>query len=290
MSDLEEMNYITHPHTSAGRVPTDKGYRFYVDSLNKLSRLSRGEYQSLSDAVSIAKEAPEGLQRAGKVLGAISKYLTVVRMPQIDDAIIERIELVHLSSQKILVVIQLDSDIVSTVTLEADFEIEKPDLDNTSVLLNERIAGRTLSFVKKHFNDIVGNADTEMPLIRIFTESVEKIFMASVGEQEIVTAGVSDMLTHPEFEDVSKIRGVIELVENRDAIVHLIDQSEISDGKPSVIIGSESGNTELEDYSVVMSRYRLSNGSGAIGLIGPKRMDYSRMLSIMKAVTDLIEK
>jgi len=291
MSDLEELDYITHPHTSAGRVPTDKGYRFYVDTLQQVSRLPKRDYEMLSKAVSSSKGQNESLKEASRALGMISRSLAVVRMPQLQDSIIEKIEIIPLSSSKILVVLQMQSDIISTVTLEADYSIDRRDLDQVNTFLNERTAGHTISYVKENFLQMISDYPSDMPLIRIFTDSVDKIFKGgNVNDgQQLLTAGFKDLLTNPEFEDISRVRGVIELLEDSDTIVHLIDaQEDHGDKTPNVIIGSETGSSDLRDYSIVMSRYRLSSGSGSIGLIGPKRMDYSRMLSIIKAITDLI--
>lgn len=290
MSDLEEMEYITHPHTSAGRIPTDKGYRFYVDTLRRISKLPKTEYAELSKAVAQHQGEDQALQEASKVLGAISKHLAVVRMPQLEEAIIERIEILRLSSTKILVVLQMKSDLVNTVTLEADYSVPEKELREINSFINERISGHSISYVKANFSGMMEDFGSGHPLVRIFTDSVDSIFRAGAGSgTPIYTAGFKELLNQPEFADVSRIKGVIELMEDSDTIVHLIDGSEINEsGDPSVLIGRETGKEDLQDYSIVMSRYKLDAGSGAIGLIGPKRMDYARMLSIIKAVSDLL--
>ncbi|MBI5326543.1 MAG: heat-inducible transcription repressor HrcA [Ignavibacteriae bacterium] len=287
MSDLEDMDYISHPHTSAGRIPTDKGYRFYVDSLMNIEKLSGRDILTLKKNLS-AGSSDTVLKDASKLLGMISRYLGIVEIPHLTELIVLKIELIALSTNKILVVLALDSNIVRTVTLESELHIELKHLDEITVYINERISGRTLKYIRDNFFEMVsdiGHIDT--PLIRLFIGSIDKIFESQSTTERIHIAGTQNLLKNPEFEDLDKVRGVIELVENEEIIVHLLDKYEDTNGI-KVLIGNEIHTEPLKDYSMIVTNYKIGSASGAIGLIGPKRMNYSKMISLVKYVSELI--
>jgi len=290
MSDLEDMEYISHPHTSAGRVPTDKGYRFYVNSLMKSESLSENELNTVIENLSFANNETI-LKDASKILGLLSRYLGIVEIPHLSDLIVHRIELLSLSSTRILVVVALDSNIVRTVTLEAEFEIERKHLESISMFINERITGKPLRYIRDNFEDILNDfASSESPLIRLFVDSIDKLFELQKTTDKIHLAGTQNLLKYPEFEDLERVKGVIELIENEDIIIHIMDQREISEAEATILIGREMHNELLEDYSLVFSNYQIGSASGSIGLIGPKRMNYSKMASLVHSVTEIISK
>ena len=125
MADLEELNYINHPHTSAGRVPTDKGYRFYVDSMKSIENLTTSEINEVNKLGKINELSDQVLKEASKLLGSLSNYLSIVSIPKLINLVVRKIELIALSSNRLLIVLELESNIVRTVTLESDFEIYK---------------------------------------------------------------------------------------------------------------------------------------------------------------------
>jgi heat-inducible transcriptional repressor len=288
MSDLEEMNFISHPHTSAGRIPTDKGYRYYVDSLMKIETLSELEIKAVQE--NITGGAPDAVLRdASRVLGLLSRYLGVVEIPHLIDLSVQKLELISLSSTRLLVVLALDSNIVRTLTLEAEFEIDRLHLEQISQLLNDKITGKPIRFLKENFNELI--ADSELihtPLVRLFIESVDKIF--EHDKERIHIAGTPSLLEHPEFDDLKKVRGIIELIENEDIIVHIMDKAEASEAAMNILIGTEFQNELLEDYSMVASKFHIGSAVGAIGLIGPKRMNYSKIISLVGYVAELLSK
>ncbi len=141
MADLEEFEYINHPHTSAGRIPTDKGYRFYVDNISELAELTDQEVRAVKNSLS-SGTSDKVLKDASKVLGLLSKYLGVVQIPHLLGLIVHRIELISVSSNRLLVVIALDSNIVRTVTLEAGFEFDRKYIEEISSYINEKVSGK----------------------------------------------------------------------------------------------------------------------------------------------------
>ncbi len=287
MADLEDMEFISHPHTSAGRIPTDKGYRFYVDSLMNIEKLSSREILTLKRKLMPAV-SENLLKDASHLLGLLSRYLGIVELPHITNLLVLKIELIQLSSNRILVVIALDSNVVRTVTLEADFQIDTKNLDEITGYINDKISGKPLKFIRDNFFEMIGGNDLlETPLIRLFIGSINKIFETGRTDERLHIAGTQHLLKNPEYENLERVKGVIELVENEEVIVHLLDKYEDSDGV-NILIGREMQTELFDDYSMIVTKYRIGSAAGAIGLIGPKRMNYSKMISLVQYVSELI--
>ncbi|MCO6465536.1 MAG: heat-inducible transcription repressor HrcA [Bradyrhizobiaceae bacterium] len=284
MADLESWGYISHPHTSAGRTPTDLGYRVYVDSLMQLESLSRSENKIVGDLALRPRETL--LRDTSKILGSLSKAIAVVRVPRFTDIIVTKIELFQLSSERILVVIALASDIVHTITLETTSPIDLSSLDQISSLINERLSGKPLRQIGEIFADMHESSTSDRSVLRLFVEHAERL-SSSDELADIHVSGAQQLLAHPEFESPERLRSVIELLENEDIIIHVVDAMPESTGV-SVRIGNELRNEQLADYSMVSTTYRVGSASGSISLIGPKRMNYSRIMSLVQTVGDVL--
>ena len=283
MADLEEMGYIGHPHTSAGRMPTDKGYRYYVNSMSGES-LSEEERKAIQNNLR-AEPRETILRSASKILGSLSHCLGIVEIPQLSDAVVEKIELIPLSSTRLLVVVSLSSDIVRTISLEANFEVDRNEAEAIARQLNERISGRPLQIVRRHIKEFIGDVRPDHMLVRLFVDSAEKLFTEHLQQgDKLHIAGTQNLFRHPEFGSADRFRSVIELIESEDIIVHLLDNSDPPEGRVNVHIGREMSSSLMEDYSLLTTRYRFTSAVGTIGIIGPKRMNYSKMISIVNHV------
>ncbi len=288
MSDLEELEFISHPHTSAGRIPTDKGYRFYVDSLVELESLTKNEILALEKTL---KQSETVYKDASKILGILSSYLSVVAIPHLIDLKVLKFDLITLYSNRILIIIALDSKFVRTVTLEVDFEIENKQLNQITSYINERISGKPLKFIRDNFKEMLMDFELkDTPLMRLFFDSIDNIFDVKNTKEKIHIAGTPNLLEYPEFGAPDRLKGIIELLENEDVIVHLLDKYEDTDKGIQVLIGREMQDEMMEDYSLIVSKYNLGSASGSIGIIGPKRMPYSKMMSLVKYVSDFLTK
>jgi heat-inducible transcriptional repressor len=281
MADLEEKGYIMHPHTSAGRMPTDAGYRLYVDAMLEPER---------NQILSNAKEVSTLLQGAGdhlykeasKLLGSLSRCLAVIRIPELGEVLIERIEMFALQSNKVLVVVELSSDAVRTLTLESTTPIQTDSLQSIERIANERLSGKPLQHFFEMFQDASMPASEGSWLLRLFVEEMDKL-RRSVAAPQLHLAGAQNLVQHPEFEHPTQLRSVIELVENEDVIVHLLDNA--PSDEVAVRIGNELDNDDLRDYSLIATTYRIGQATGSLGLIGPKRMDYGKMISLVQMVS-----
>lgn len=288
MSDLEYLGYLGHPHTSAGRIPTDKGYRFYVDELMEIDRLSATDQSVIQSQLQGTIDTDEVLKVASRILGTISHQLGVVTAPQMTSGIFEKLELIPVSSTRLLIVISIRTGLVKTLMMEIHSEINRLKLDEVSRILNERLSGLTLKQIRDTFVERVKEfRNEESGLIRLFIESVDKLFDEN-RKDKIHIGGTKSMLSQPEFDSVKNFKSVIELMDNEDIIIHVLENTDTTSGLTTVTIGEESKIENLKDFSVVTTTYTVGDLTGTIGVLGPKRMEYSRMIPLVDYVAKTI--
>ena len=291
MSDLEDSGFINHPHTSAGRVPTDKGYRYYVDSLMNIKQLNNNEREIIDKNLeTLSNETDEILKLASRLLSKITKQIACVTYPKLDNGILTKLQLVFLSSTRLLVVVSIKSGLVKTMTLEFQSEIEQTRLKNVERLLNERLNGLTFKEIRKSFKErFTDISSDEKPIIRLFIDSVDKIFKDPKTEDKLLITGATNVLKHPEFGDPDKFQGIVELIEDKDIIIHILDKKSL-DGKNDIMIsiGRENENEKLNEYSLITKEYTFGETSGTVGIIGPKRMEYSKVAAIVSYLGDTL--
>ena len=273
MSDLEDSGFINHPHTSAGRIPTDKGYRYYVDALMEIQKLKNSDKGFIDKNLDQnILETDEILKIASKLLSTITKQIACVTYPTLDNGILEKIQLVILSSTRLLVVVSIKSGLVKTMTLEFESEVESEKLHKVESLLNERLNGLTFQEIRKTFKDRLSDiGDAEKPIIRLFIDSVDRIFKDHKKEDKLVITGATNIIQQPEFDDPGKFQSVIELIEDKDIIIHIMDKRR-TENKNNVLIsiGSENEEEKFNEYSLITKEYTFGETSGTVGIIGPK--------------------
>ena len=290
MANLEEMGYLSHPHTSAGRIPTDVGYRFYVNSLMEIHRLTETEKQTIRRQLDSVSDAEEMLRESSKLLGKISRQLSVVSSPHLSSGTFEKLELVTISSNKIIVILAIKSGLVRTIMMEVYSEIPREKMEDISSFLNQRLSGLTLQQIRDTFSSRVQDVkNEESGLIRLFIESVDKLFADIKEGDKVHIAGTENLITQPEFGNPENFRGIIELINNEDIIVHVLEKHDGTD-EVTVTIGQENEEKRMRIYSVVTSPYSIGDVTGTVGLIGPKRMDYSKLIPLVDYVAKVISK
>lgn len=293
MSDLEEMELLDTPHTSAGRVPTDKGYRYFVDLLMEREKLTLEEEYKLRSSFEEKKlsifENQDLLTETSKILGKITHLLSVITEPQVSKGIFDKIELVSISSNKILVVLNIKSGIIKTVIMEMDSEISRTKLDNLSSFLNEKLHGLTLSEIRKSIIHRVNEYKYKEPeLIQLFINSIDKIYSDEERGNRIYVGGTGEIIMQPEFGNPKNFKDIISLAEDKDLVIHIFENSAVSNNEVFVSIGNENAEEKLKNYSIVSTSYNIGDFKGNIGVIGPKRMNYARMISLLQYTSKLI--
>lgn len=291
MSDLEESGFINHPHTSAGRMPTDKGYRVYVDSLMELEHLNKIDQRKIKHSFDQPfSEAEELLSLTSKLLSSITNQIACVLYPSLETGILEKIQLVPISSSRLLVVVSVKSGLVKTITIEYNTEFDEGKILSVQQLLNERLSGLSFSEIRATFRDRFRDVDqNEKPVMTLFLDSVDKIFYDSKKEDKLFLSGTKNLIKQPEFETPGRIQSVIELIEEKEVIVHILEQSsEGKKGEISVSIGREIPSMKMEDYSVITKEYKFGESVGTLGIVGPKRMEYAKIIAIVDYVSTML--
>jgi heat-inducible transcriptional repressor len=291
MADLEELGFLSHPHTSAGRVPTDLGYRFYIDYLMEMQQLGDDEKLRIHQQLDQTSDADEMLRETSKLLGKISHQLSIVTSPHLSSGVFEKIELIPITSSKLLVVISIRTGIVRTIMMEVGVEVRRDHLDQVGRLLNERLSGLTLHEIRDSFVDRVRDMQSEQTgLIRLFIESVDQLFTDSKERDKVLIGGTKNIIEHPEFIDPKNFRSVIELIENEDIIVHLLEKHDELQKGFVVTIGTENKEETTKEYSFVTAIYDVEGVTGRVGIVGPTRMNYSKVIPLVDYVAQTIAK
>lgn len=288
MQDLEEMGLLTHPHTSSGRVPTDKGYRVYVDTLLEPEELTQSEEKQIKNEILVDYAAVEDLlEQTSRVLANVSNQLGVTIAPRFDQGILARIDLIPVGDKKILVVLAVKHGLVRTVLLETESCLKTEALEKIKSILSERLCGLTLGEIKGSMEQRlkeVSNADPK--LIRLFLESGENLLNFPEAEQ-IHLGGTANIVDQPEFKDREKLRNLMELIEEKRLLAELISAKGIKEGI-TITIGNEIQRGEMQPFSLVTSSYKAGKVSGTIGIIGPTRMRYAKLVSLVDYTAKLL--
>jgi heat-inducible transcriptional repressor len=234
-------------------------------------------------------ESQDLFLETSRVLGKVTQLLAVVSQPQISSGVFDKLEFVRLSMSKILVVLNVKSGMVKTVIMEIDSEITKSKLENLTAFLNERLHGLTLKEIRESFIDRVSDYKLQDPeLIQLFINSIEKLYKEEEKGNKIFVGGTGDIIMQPEFEDPKNFKDIINLADDKNLVIHIFqNQSRIENGV-LISIGNENPEEKLKNYSVVTTSYNLGDIRGNIGVIGPKRMNYKRMVSLLKYTSKLI--
>ena len=289
MADLEDLGYLDHPHTSAGRTPTDRGYRVYVDSLMDPPVLSKNVKKIIEENFNTVESETETLLKiTSSILSELTNQLAMVTYPKFEQATLGKIQIVQLSSTRILVVVTVNSGLIRTITLEIDAEVKEEQIQIVQQFLNEKLSGLKFSEIRKTFEERVKDFDKKnyRPIIRVFLDSVDKIF-TDVSNEKTIISGTKNILTQPEFVGVEQFQSVIELIENKDIIIHILEKnSTLPDSDLTVTIGGENMDEKLSDYSTITKEYKIGDLKGTLGIMGPKRMDYSKIIAAVVYIAE----
>jgi heat-inducible transcriptional repressor len=295
MSDLEEKGYLFHPHTSAGRVPTDRAYRFFVDSLLDQPRSSPDAEHSLRRELVGAGDrsvVEDLIRRAAQVLGLLTQELGIAVAPRLDEAVLDQLELVALVEGKILLVLALRAAGVRTIFVDVPGTLPPPTLAAVSQILNERLGGLTLREIRQTLRERLRDSlplgdDRASDLLNIFLQSADEWFTDPRGSDLVHLGNASVLAEQPEFHSGERLRELVELTEQREMLRCVLGERIGTEGL-QITIGAEHANPALERFTVVTSEYRVRNLRGVIGVIGPTRMPYDRVITLVESTSNLV--
>ena len=297
MSDLEEKGYLFHPHASAGRVPTDVAYRVYVDSLIPIRPPDATERRRLTAQISSGGSAVEAiLRRAAQSLGVITQELGVALGPRLDNAMLERVELIRLSAERLLVALTLSPGAVRTIFVDVRGEIADAAIAEVTRVLNERLAGLTLRQIRASLGDRLRDSVQRdaTDLLNVFIEEGDQLFNTALESDDdgVLLGQASVLAEQPEFASVDNMRRLVELTETRQKLGELLRRRSDTSGV-SITIGNEHNDPKLSNFTVVTASYHAGPLTGVIGVIGPTRMPYDKVISLVthtsELVTDLLQ-
>jgi heat-inducible transcriptional repressor len=282
MSDLEEMGYLQQPHTSAGRVPTDIGYRYYVDSINNEERPCDNDFAAeLGRKLELLKKDINAfLDQAANMLSSLSHYVGITMSPNSSATTLNRIELIKYRDSRVAVVIFTDEGLIRNTVIPMDTDLSQRDLNRITSYINSQFSGHTVEEIRKV---VVKELALERVLCDDLISEAMRIchVVFSSAPANIYVSGLSEVLALPDFCDIGRIKELLKAIEDKHIIVRLLDRIADAEG-PQVFIGSENPLEEMKRFSLVAATYKEGNRPiGAVGIIGPTRMDYLQAISIV---------
>jgi heat-inducible transcriptional repressor len=288
MAELEEMGYLTHPHTSAGRIPTDWGYRYYIDSLISI----RNDADDIEDHLRQTPPPHSGdlhelMAEASQFLAALSRCVAVVIAPTEPEGKYKHVEFVRLRGRQVLIIFVTSTGIVQNKLIELDESIHQHDLNTFSVYLDEELVHHTLTQIRQR---LIEKMNEEK---RLFLRLMEQTYRASQEVQErdiekVYIGGASQILESPEFANVERMRSLFKALEDKYKLLRLLDRSVSAEGI-KVFIGSENPYYEMQGCSLVVSNYKAGESIiGTLGVIGPTRMKYRQVIHIVDYTAKLV--
>lgn len=290
MAELSDMGYLCQPHTSAGRIPSDMGYRFYVDRLMDQVGLSSAEATTVKKRlVPHRTELDIILEQTCRVLSELARYTSLATLPTVDDAVVRHISVTSVGDKKLLAVLVLDNGAVIHELLDVDAASGRIDPIRATNFLTQRLAGRTLASldlaaVEPLPNEVQGMEDLLARVLRFVRRELQ-----SAGEIDIHLEGASYIMQQPEFRDVVRLETVMSVLEQRQALYRLFSSVYLGP-EVTVIIGKENPVNEMFDCSFVGTKYRIGGRvAGTIGVVGPTRMDYRRAVAAVEFMARNLE-
>ena len=281
MFDLEEKGFIAQPHTSAGRVPTDKGYRYYVNRLMKLIELpaeTRTQIRSLLTAVEPG-DLHLVMETASRALSRATNQLGIILSPQLKTAIFRHVDIFPIAHNRFQMNLTVDSGFVKTMVIEMETAADSTRFDTACAHINQRFYGKTLADMctgeVEGFGDL---HEVELGVIRLLVPSIKRMIVEN-NRAEVYAEGTANIMLQPEFFNREQVSAVFELLEEKQMLMHLFETHETESGTVVISIGGENVDGQLKSFSVVKTNYRVGNMEGSLGVIGPTRMPYPMLVS-----------
>ncbi|MBD3419365.1 MAG: heat-inducible transcription repressor HrcA [Chitinivibrionales bacterium] len=281
MGDLEEQGFLTHPHTSAGRLPTDKGYRYYVDQIMQLINLPANVRTQIKRSLKQCDPTDMHLllEAASHALSKASRQLGVVLAPRLEQGLFRHVHIFQMASNRYLFNLTIDSGFVKTMVAEIQTEISAERLERACNVMNKLFDGKALNELNRDSCQLyTGVEKYDMGVIRLFIPSLKKM-AASPRKEEVYADGETNIMLKPEFADPAQMSSIVEILEEKKLLVHMLEVNDVSENKVIISIGGENSDGQLQSFSIVKTKYRIGNLNGALGILGPKRMPYGYLVS-----------
>lgn len=291
MADLEEMGYISSPHTSAGRVPTSQGYRLFVDSLLQVRPLESEDVTILQGRLNASRDPNSLIQSASNLLSGITSLTGVVTLPRRNPSAIRQIEFMRLSERQVLVILVFSRNEVQNRIIELETELSTAELHQAANFLNECLIGKDIHAARHVLLEEMREHRAEMDrLMQAAITLGERAFdgMELHSDQDCIIAGETNLMSYEDLSDIKKLRDLFGAFTRKRDILSLLDKTIQADGV-QIFIGREAGYNVFDDCSLVTAPYSLDNEHiGVLGVIGPKRMRYDRVIAVVDLTAKLL--
>ena len=287
LAALEKKGLLKHMHTSSGRLPTDSGYRYYVDTLIQDNTSMIDEYDNVSNSLSaVADNLEDLLQATALMLGKISHLFGVVMVSHQQRSILTDIELVQMASDRIMVVLALKSGFIRSVVLNLDLAIKDSVLEIINQALKDRLLGLSLDEIQDTILDRMRETDVyDHEIVQVLIQNSDKHFVIS-GEKLIYTSSFSQLLDYPEFHEIEKLQTIMALF-NEESLEGYFDKYLIADSE-NILIGKEMGDSNFTDCSIVTNPFGNDDIQGQMAILGPTRLPYEQIKTILTNFTEII--
>ncbi|MFW6269255.1 MAG: heat-inducible transcriptional repressor HrcA [Bacillota bacterium] len=293
MADLEDMGYLKQPHTSAGRIPSDKGYRFYVDVLMDQSEVSSTQLKESLREFYKEKKGIEGIiSGMVNMLSRLTRYTTMISEPELDKSKIKKVELIRVARKTLLIVFITDTGIVNNKIIKLEEDLSQDQLKQISRYLLKRLQNKTLmdlddKFISQIAQDLMKRVNLSQRLFEIINGELNKIGKST--NIRVFLGGTSYILDQPEFNDINVLKKVLKMLDHEENLRKLVQN--LPEDDLEVKIGHENSLDEMKNCSIVCATYHLGNKAiGKIGVIGPTRMEYPRVISTVDIAADILGK
>ena len=285
MSDLEEMGYILQPHTSAGRIPSDKGYRFYVDEILREKQIETDEFKELM--FKRVDRLETLLKQLAKIIARDTNYAAMISGPSIHSNKVKFLQLSKIDRFKLLLVTVAEGNIINNRIIDIDSEISDSEILNLNLLINTSLNGLTIDEINLGImNKLRADAGVYGDIVDKVLREVAAVFESATDNLEIYTSGTTNIFKYPEISDREKASRLVNAFEEKDKLKEILsDVNEGCENGVKVYIGNEVPVSDMKDLSVVTANYEIGEGlRGTIGIVGPKRMDYEKVLKTIRTV------
>ena len=290
MADLEELGFLTSPHTSAGRVPTDKAYRLYVDSLLEIRNMASEEQEEIRKRCGLAgKDLGDVLKETSRMLSSLSHYMGIVVAPRFTAHIFRHIEFIKLGGRRLLAILVSQNGTVQNKLIEVEEELRDEDLVRMANYLNQLLRGLTIAQVKER---IIGEMESEKARYDLLLAQALRLSQQTLADtdSEVFIGGQANILEQPEFADVSRMRDIFRAFEEKGQILGLLDRCLDAEGI-NIYIGSEAHLSQMVGMSLITATYMSGkNTLGVLGVIGPTRMGYGKVIPIVDYTAKLVSR
>lgn len=294
MADLEEMGYLEQPHTSAGRVPSDKGYRFYVNELMSGYEINQKDIDLLAVAMGVKlNQFDKVIRQASVVLSQLTNYTAVLMAPEMKHGAIKTIELVPVDSASMLIILVTNEGIMKNKRVYIPQNVDHEIIPQVSALMKEKLSGLLLNEIDmKKINEIKkalgSNYEMLFPVLDFISDIIDDI----QKETEIYLSGITNIFNFPEYRDIARAKEFIEFLDDKKSVAKVLSDAEENDEHAiHVRIGSENGLDIMQNLSLVTTNYHLGGrAAGRVGIIGPTRMNYSKVIANINQISHYLDK